>query len=140
MGLNWIWLLFLVFVFALDIFTSSFTFSWLGVGFVVAFIVGFYTDFIVQVALAVLIGTVSILFGIKVTKKYVKGKIPAEKLMVGKFVNKQFIADFDLGPNDECRTKVNEVYWAVRNVGDPIKKGDRYTILKIDENKLVIKK
>lgn len=140
MDINWIWLALLIFVIILDISTSSFTFSWLGIGFIVAFILGFFYDITVQIFIAVILGTISILFGIKVSKKYMKTNIKQEKLLVGKFEGKEFTADFDLAANNECRIKVNEVYWTAKNIGEDIKTGDIYTIIKIQDNKLVIKK
>ena len=73
-------------------------------------------------------------------KKYITKNLPKEKLLVGKYEGKQFTADFNLQQSGECRIKVNEVYWTARNIGDDINFGDIYTILNIEENKLIIKK
>ena len=140
MGINWIWLGLLIFVIVLDITTSSFTFSWLGIGFIVSFILGFFFDITIQVLVAVILGTISLLIGLKYTKKYMNKNIPQEKLLVGKYEGLQCEADFDLESNSQCRIKVNQVYWTAKNIGEPIKKGDTYTILKIENNKLIIKK
>ncbi len=45
MDLNWIWFGLLIFVIIVDITTSSFTFSWLGLGFIPAFIAGYFVDY-----------------------------------------------------------------------------------------------
>lgn len=140
MGINWIWLALLVFVVVLDICTSSFAFSWIGIGFIVAFIAGFFLDFTLQLYIAIILGTISLLIGLKVTKKYMKKNLKNEKLLVGKFEDKEFTADFTLNSNSESRIKVKEVYWSAKNIGEDISVGDTFKVLKIENNKLIISK
>lgn len=140
MGLNWIWFALTIFVIIIDITTSSFTFSWLAIGFIPAFIAGFFIGFTSQIWIALVIGIIAIIYGLKVSKKYITKNLPKEKLLVGKYEGKQFTADFNLQPNRECRIKVNEVYWTARNTGEEISLGDIYTVINIEENKLIIKK
>lgn len=140
MGVNWIWFALTIFVIIIDVTTSSFTFSWLAIGFLPAFIAGFFIGFTSQIFIALILGTIAIIYGLKISKKYITKNLPQEKLLVGKYEGKQFIADFILAQSSECRIKVNEVYWTAKNIGEAINFGDVYTIISIKENKLIIKK
>lgn len=140
MGLNWIWFALTLFVIVIDITTSSFTFSWLAIGFIPAFMAGFFIGFTSQIWIALILGAIAIIYGLKISKKYITKNLPQEKLLVGKYEGKQFTADFTLKENEEKRIKVNEVYWAAKNTGEEINIGDTYTILNIQDNKLIIKK
>lgn len=140
MGVNWIWFALTIFVIIIDVTTSSFTFSWLAIGFLPAFIAGFFIGFTSQIFIALILGTIAIIYGLKISKKYITKNLPQEKLLVGKYEGKQFIADFILPQSGECRIKVNEVYWTAKNIGEAINFGDIYTIISIKENKLIIKK
>lgn len=140
MDLNWIWFGLLIFVIVVDITTSSFTFSWLGLGFIPAFIAGYFVDFTTQIWIALILGTIAIIFGLKVSKKYINVNLPTEKPLVGKYEDREFISEVKLESNRECRIKVNEVYWTARNIGEDINIGDTFKVLKIENNKLIIKK
>jgi membrane protein implicated in regulation of membrane protease activity len=140
MDLNWIWFGLLIFVIVVDITTSSFTFSWLGLGFIPAFIAGYFVDFTTQIWIALILGTIAIIFGLKVSKKYININLPTEKPLVGKYEDREFVSEVKLESNRECRIKVNEVYWTARNIGEDINIGDTFKVLKIENNKLIIKK
>lgn len=140
MDLNWIWFGLLIFVIVVDITTSSFTFSWLGLGFIPAFIAGYFVDFTTQIWIALILGTIAIIFGLKVSKKYININLPTEKPLVGKYEDREFVSEVKLESNRECRIKVNEVYWTARNIGENINIGDTFKVLKIENNKLIIKK
>ncbi|WP_346884379.1 NfeD family protein [Clostridium sp. UBA4395] len=140
MDLNWIWFGLLIFVIVVDITTSSFTFSWLGLGFIPAFIAGYFVDFTTQIWIALILGTIAIIFGLKVSKKYININLPTEKPLVGKYEDREFVSEVKLDSNRECRIKVNEVYWTARNIGEDINIGDTFKVLKIENNKLIIKK
>lgn len=140
MDLNWIWFGLLIFVIVVDITTSSFTFSWLGLGFIPAFIAGYFVDFTTQIWIALILGTIAIIFGLKVSKKYINVNLPTEKPLVGKYEEREFVSEVKLESNRECRIKVNEVYWTARNIGEDINIGDTFKVLKIENNKLIIRK
>lgn len=140
MGLNWIWFALTLLVVIIDISTSSFTFSWLAVGFIPSFIAGFFIGFTWQIWIALILGTISIILGLKISKQYITKNLPKEKLLIDKYEGRQFTSDFNLERNKECRVKVNEVYWTAKNMGENINFGDIYTIVSIEENKLIIKK
>jgi len=106
MDLNWIWFGLLIFVIVVDITTSSFTFSWLGLGFIPAFIAGYFVDFTTQIWIALILGTIAIIFGLKVSKKYINVNLPTEKPLVGKYEDREFVSEVKLESNRECRIEI----------------------------------
>ncbi len=74
------------------------------------------------------------------SKKYINVNLPTEKPLVGKYEDREFVSEVKLESNRECRIKVNEVYWTARNIGEDINIGDTFKVLKIENNKLIIKK
>lgn len=138
MDLNWIWFGLILFVLVLDLLTSNFTYSWLSIGFIPAFFLGFFVSFEIQVIVALVLGGIALLYGLKFSKKYINTNIPQEKLLMGKYIGKEFIAEEEI--HMENRLKINEVYWSVKNIGEPINKGDVFKVLDVMDNKLIIKK
>lgn len=138
MEINWIWLLLTAFVIVIDFLTSDFVYSWLVIGFIPAFLLGFFVVFPVQVFIAVMIGGISIVLGLKYSRKYIKKNIKQEKLMMGKYLGQEFVANIDIIKEEQM--KVNGVYWRVKNIGSPIISGESFIVVDIENNKLIIKK
>lgn len=138
MEINWIWLLLTAFVIVIDFLTSDFVYSWLIIGFIPAFLLGFFVVFPVQVFIAVMIGGISIVLGLKYSRKYIKKNIKQEKLMMGKYLGQEFVANIDIIKEEQM--KVNGVYWRVKNTGSPIISGESFIVVDIENNKLIIKK
>ncbi|WP_461615515.1 NfeD family protein [Clostridium sp. Marseille-QA1073] len=138
MEINWIWLLLIAFVIVIDFLTSDFVYSWLIIGFIPAFLLGFFVVFPVQVFIAVMIGGISIVLGLKYSRKYIKKNIKQEKLMMGKYLGQEFVANIDIIKEEQM--KVNGVYWRVKNIGSPIISGESFIVVDIENNKLIIKK
>lgn len=138
MGLNWIWFALTLFVLLIDLLTSNFTYSWLSLGFIPAFFLGFFFGFEIQVAVALVIGVISLIYGLKVSKKYINLNMTQEKLLMGKYIGREFTAEDKI--EKDGRVKVNEVFWFVKNIGETINKGDAYTVVEVKDNKLIIKK
>ncbi|ARC84984.1 hypothetical protein U732_1663 [Clostridium argentinense CDC 2741] len=138
MEINWIWLLLTAFVIVIDFLTSDFVYSWLIIGFIPAFLLGFFVVFPVQVFIAVMIGGISIVLGLKYSRKYIKKNIKQEKLMMGKYLGQEFVANIDIIKEEQM--KVNGVYWRVKNIGSPIISGESFIVVNIENNKLIIKK
>lgn len=138
MEINWIWLLLTAFVIVIDFLTSDFVYSWLVIGFIPAFLLGFFVVFPVQVFIAVMIGGISIVLGLKYSRKYIKKNIKQEKLMMGKYLEQEFVANIDIIKEEQM--KVNGVYWRVKNIGSPIISGESFIVVDIESNKLIIKK
>ena len=138
MGLNWIWFALVLFVLLVDFLTSNFTYSWLAIGFIPAFFLGFFVGFEIQVVVALVVGVISLVYGLKISKKYIKTNITQEKLLLGKYEGQEFIASETI--EKEKRIKINEVFWAVKNIGETINKGDTFRVLEVKDNKLIVKK
>lgn len=138
MDLNWIWFGLILFVLVLDLLTSNFTYSWLSIGFIPAFFLGFFVSFEIQVIVALVLGGTALLYGLKFSKKYIKTNIPQEKLLMGKYIGKEFMAEEEI--HMEKRLKINEVFWSVKNIGETINKGEVFKVLDVMDNKLIIKK
>ncbi|WP_017416097.1 NfeD family protein [Clostridium tunisiense] len=138
MGLNWIWFALVLFVLLVDFLTSNFTYSWLALGFIPAFFLGFFVGFEIQVVVALVIGVLALIYGLKVSKKYIKTNISQEKLLMGKYEGKEFVAQEQI--EKETRIKINEVFWAVKNIGEKINKGDTFKVLEVKDNKLIVRK
>jgi membrane protein implicated in regulation of membrane protease activity len=138
MDLNWIWFGLTLFVLLIDLLTSNFTYSWLSLGFIPAFFLGFFFSFEIQVAVALVIGVISLIYGLRVSKKYINLNMTQEKLLMGKYIGREFTAEDKI--EKEGRVKVNEVFWFVRNIGETIDKGDAYVVVEVKDNKLIIKK
>ncbi|WP_291580893.1 NfeD family protein [Clostridium sp. UBA6640] len=138
MEINWIWLLLTAFVIVIDFLTSDFVYSWLIIGFIPAFLLGFFVVFPAQVFIAVMAGGISIVLGLKYSRKYIKKNIKQEKLMMGKYLGQEFVANIDIIKEEQM--KVNGVYWRVKNISSPIISGESFIVVDIENNKLIIKK
>lgn len=95
-------------------------------------------NFEIQVVVALVLGVISLFYGLKVSKKYIKTNITQEKLLLGKYEGQEFVAPETI--EKETRIKINEVFWAVKNIGETINKGDSFRVLEVKDNKLIVKK
>lgn len=136
--MHWIWFILVVFVVALDLATSNILLSWLGLGFLAAWLLGFYVDFWVQAVVALLIGLIALFYGNRLSKKYIRRNISTDPILLDKYIGHSFVADHDI--THHAQHKVNGIYWQVRNIGQPIEGGQRCFIIAIEENKLIIRK
>lgn len=136
--MNWIWLVLVVLLVAFDIATSDILLSWLAVAFVFAWLLGFTLEFQYQVMVAAGLGTVLLLIGNHVSKKYIRKNIQNTPILVDKIIGNTFTAETEIQGN--AQQKVNGIYWQVVNEGPAIAPGDRFKVLEIKENKLIVKK
>ena len=98
----------------------------------------FYSTISVQVFIAVIVGGISIVLGLKYSRKYIKKNIKQEKLMMGKYIGQEFVANIDIAKEEQM--KVNGVYWRVKNIGSQIASGESFVVVDIENNKLIIKR
>jgi len=136
--MNWIWLLLIIAVIVIDIMTSNILFSWLGLGFFIAWLAGYYLELPYQILIAFLIGAVSIVIGNRVTRKYIRKNIHNDPILVDKIVGKSFRAEHDI--ESETQHKINGIYWNVKNDGPIIHQGDTFSVVEIRQNRLIIRK
>lgn len=122
-----------------DMLTSAFMFIWFALGSIVAIIAYFLgATFIVQLLLFVVVSTILLLLGYPLVKKTIKKTVPKTLKQEESYVGREFVIDEDI--LDKAILKVDGIYWTVRNDGEEIKKDDRIKVIKIEGNKLVIKK
>lgn len=136
--MNWIWLILIILVVSFDIATSNILLSWLSIGFVVAWLSGFYLNFTYQVLIATVLGVIFIGIGSNISGKYIRNKIKNEPILVDKFVGKVYRADVDI--QHETQHKINGIYWNLVNEGEPIHAGECFRVVGIKENKLSVVK
>jgi membrane protein implicated in regulation of membrane protease activity len=136
--MNWIWLLLIVIVVVLDIATSNVLFSWLGIGFLVAWIVSPFVVFGDQVIIAFTLGIILLLVGNRISRKYIRKNIQTTPILVDKIVGKVFEAEYEI--TKETKHKINGIYWTLVNDGPPIAAGEHFKVVEIANNKLMVKK
>lgn len=134
--MEWIWLILIVIVIVLDISTSNVLLSWLAIGFLVALFASPYVDFQYQLLIAVVLGIIFIIIGNNISRRYIRKNINNEPILVDKYIGKSFIAEAEIGP--ETQHKVNGIYWMLINEGPVIHEGERFKVIEIRENKLVV--
>lgn len=134
--MEWIWLILIVIVVVVDISTSNVLLSWLSIGFLAALFASPYVDFQYQLLIALVLGIIFIIIGNNISKKYIKKNIKNEPILVDKYIGKSFVAETEIGP--ETQHKVNGIYWMLINEGSVIHEGERFKVIEIRENKLVV--
>jgi len=136
--LNWIWLVLIIVVVAFDVVTSNVLLSWLMVGFVAAWLAGFYVEFTYQVLIAVVLGIVFLGIGNSISEKYIRNRIKNEPILVDKIVGQVFTAEDRI--ERASQQKINGIYWAIVNDGETILPGESFRVVGIKENKLTVVK
>ncbi|MDS0524546.1 NfeD family protein [Clostridium sp. SHJSY1] len=132
------WLVFSIGMVIVDIFTSTFLFVWFAFGggaAIVANLLG--ANITIQIIVFGLIGILAVAIGYPWAKKKFKTSIKHTPLMEETYVGKQFTAEEDI--EKTTRFKVSGIYWTGSNVGNIIKKGQKFEVVGIDGNKLMIK-
>jgi membrane protein implicated in regulation of membrane protease activity len=54
------------------------------------------------------------------------------------YIGREITVDEDLVQT--ARAKIDGIYWTIKNIGEPVKKGDKVKITGLEGNKLVVKK
>lgn len=134
-----IWIGIIVLVVLVDIATSDFLFSFLGIGAVVAAILSFFgVALIGQIIAFLVVGIIAIAIGYPWAKKKFKGQIEKLPLMEEKYIGKVMTAESNI--IEKSNIKVEGIYWTAINKGVEIKKDDKFKIVAIEGTKLVIEK
>ena len=132
-----LWLVIGVGVILLDIGTSLFLFVWFAIGSVVAIIAALAgLSFAWQLILFGISSIIAISIGYPWSRKKFKNTVNRTKLMEEEYIGKTFIASEDI--EDRYRFKVSGIYWAGENKGEKILKGQKFQVVGIEGNKLVI--
>jgi membrane protein implicated in regulation of membrane protease activity len=123
----------------IDIITSSFFFA----GFTIGGIAATGTKllggtFIVQLIVFIVVSSIAILFEYSWLRVKLKKTIPKTLKMEEQYIGRKIVLEEDIEENG--RIKFEGIYWAVENIGEPIKKGERAQIIGVKGNKLLISK
>ncbi len=79
---------------------------------------------------------IAISIGYPWSRKKFKNTVNRTKLMEEEYIGKTFIASEDI--EDRYRFKVSGIYWTGENKGEKILKGQKFQVVGIEGNKLVI--
>ena len=132
-----LWLVIGVGVILLDIGTSLFLFVWFAIGSVVAIIAALAgLSFAWQLILFGISSIIAISIGYPWSRKKFKNTVNRTKLMEEEYIGKTFIDSEDI--EDRYRFKVSGIYWTGENKGEKILKGQKFQVVGIEGNKLVI--
>lgn len=132
-----LWLVIGVGVILLDIGTSLFLFVWFAIGSVVAIIAALAgVNFAWQLILFGISSIIAISIGYPWSRKKFKNTVNRTKLMEEEYIGKTFIASEDI--DYRYRFKVSGIYWTGENKGEKILKGQKFQVVGIEGNKLVI--
>ena len=132
-----LWLVIGVGVILLDIGTSLFLFVWFAIGSVVAIIAALVgLSFAWQLILFGVSSIIAISIGYPWSRKKFKNTVNRTKLMEEEYIGKTFIASEDI--DYRYRFKVSGIYWTGENKGEKILKGQKFQVVGIEGNKLVI--
>lgn len=132
-----IWILVAIFVIAIDLVTSSFIFMWFSIGALVAIILSLLgVSLIWQITIFLVIGVATVSIGYPWAKKKFKADVNHVLTMEQTYIGRVMVAGEDMG--EISKIKIGGVYWTAYNKGKMIKKGEQYTIIGIEGNKLIV--
>lgn len=136
--LKW-WIFISILALVIDAITSNFFFVGFTVGGFVA--IGAYFLGYVPMTQAIIFCIISILsmiiiipYGRRARKRGVGETVSLKN----RFVGRTLVLDQDV--EDEVLMKVDGIYWTIKNMDEPMNKGDRAMVVEIEGNKLLIKK
>ncbi|MGH4118463.1 NfeD family protein [Clostridium sp.] len=123
----------------IDITTSSFLFIWFAIGAIAAIIAMVFGGSVVtQTIVFVSISAAFMAVGYPIVKKTIKKTVKKTLTMEQGYVGKEFIITNDIDVTGKA--KFQGIYWTVKNVGKPVKKGDSVQVIGLEGNKLLIAK
>lgn len=133
------WVIVSVICLVLDLLTSTFLFVWFTMGGIAAIItMTFGGNFQMQIIVFAVVTALSYAVGYPIAKKYLRRDIPKTLTMEEKYIGRVITAEKPI--ETEANIKLEGIYWTVKNEGDPIETGEKFTIKRIEGNKLIIKK
>lgn len=139
MGSLILWIIVSVIALVVDIVTSAFLFLWFAVGGISAIIVLILNgNFAAQIVTFIAVSAVSMGIGYPFVKRTLKSTVKKTATMEEGYIGRKFTVDEDI--IDKAEMKIDGIYWTIKNIGEPIKKGDTIIITSIEGNKLIIKK
>ena len=138
MALIIFWLLIAIGVIVVDLLTSAFLFIWFSIGALAAIVANLCgVNFAGQFTIFAAVSLISLLVCYPLVRKKFKKDMKKTPLMEEKYIGMTLTSDESIV--DKTRIKVGGVYWTGENKGKLIKKGEKFKIIGIDGNKLLIK-
>jgi membrane protein implicated in regulation of membrane protease activity len=134
-----LWIIISVAALIIDIATSAFLFLWFtvgGIAAIIAYILGFSLG--VQIIVFIAVSAVSMAIGYPFMRKSLKGTVKKTETMEESYIGRELNVDEDV--IEKAKVKIGGIYWTIKNMGEPIKKGDKVKIIGIEGNKLLVKK
>jgi membrane protein implicated in regulation of membrane protease activity len=134
-----LWVIISVVALVVDIATSAFVFLWFTVGGIAAIVVltlGFSVP--IQITTFIAVSAISMALGYPLMKKTLKSTVTKTSTMEEGYIGRKLTVDEDFV--ETAKVKIDGIYWTIKNVGEPVKKGDEVKITGIEGNKLIIKK
>jgi len=136
--LKW-WIIISIIALVIDASTSNFFFICFTIGGLGAILVTFLGfSPISQAIIFCIVSIISLLFIIPLVKKHYKKEMGNIVSLEDRYIGKEIVLEQDI--YDSALMQVQGIYWTVKNVGEPMKKGERAVIIGVDGNKLLIKK
>ncbi|MEA4826177.1 MAG: NfeD family protein [Clostridium sp.] len=134
-----LWIIVAAAALGIDLVTSSFLFIWFTIGGIVAITLALFDySFATQLITFIAVSSVLMAVGYPIVKKTIKKTVPVTPTMEEEYIGREFIVDTDI--IEKATVKFEGIYWTVKNEGELISKGDKVKIIKIQGNKLIIKK
>lgn len=123
----------------LDFVTAGFLFVWFTIGGVAAIItLALGYSFGIQVVIFIIFTGISYASGYPLAKKFLSKTIPKTPTMEESFMGRIIKADKDI--EESGRIKIDGIYWTVKNQGTYIFKNEKFKIIGLEGNKLIVKK
>ncbi|MFL0197540.1 NfeD family protein [Clostridium sp. WILCCON 0269] len=134
-----LWVIIGVVALSVDIITSAFLFVWFTVGAIGAIIAEIFNySFIVQLIVFVVVSTVFMVICYPIVKKNIKKSVKPTPLREETYIDREIVIDEEMVKNNGI--KIDGVYWNIKEEGYTLKKGDTVKVLKMEGNRVVIKK
>lgn len=133
------WVAIGVIALVIDLVTSMFLFVWFTAG-AIAAIIAYTLGCSLQVQIIVFVVTSFVLMaiGYPIVKRTIKKSIRKTPTMEQNYIGRQLKVDEEIV--EKATIKLDGIYWTIKNVGEPIKRGDEVTITGLEGNKLLIRK
>jgi len=133
------WIVVVLGALAIDITTSSFMFVWFAIGAIFAiFAIALNASLVIQVIIFIAVSAGAMAIGYPIVKKTIKETVQKTLTMEEGYIGKEFKLTKDI--DDKANIKFQGIYWTVKNIGEPLKKGDSAQVTGIEGNKLLITK
>jgi len=134
-----LWVIIGVITLTIDLITSAFLFVWFTIG-AIAAMIGYAVGASVttQWIIFLVVSAISLVVGYPLAKKLIKSSVPKVSTMEEGYIGRELIIDDDVV--EKAMIKLDGIYWTVKNMGAPIRKGNKVQVIGIEGNKLLIKK